>query len=133
MYNTKIRTSFMSNNLAVYYKIPLQKLISRDHNKNIQYIRQNYGQLGVDILENKKTPSILNPKDTTKFSKLINRIKQFFGFIGKEDYEESDSLYKVMFKYLYNNKCGKESDIENVFGKKGMEMLDVFKRTGYVE
>ncbi len=123
----------MSNNLAVYYKIPLQKLISRDHNKNIQYIRQNYGQLGVDIFENKKTPSILNPKDTTKFSKLINWIKQFFGFIGKEDYEESDSLYKVMFKYLCNNKCGKESDIENVFGKKGMEMLDVFKRTGYVE
>ena len=122
----------MQKDISVYYRIPLRTLVASEKNKNVKFIRQNYGQLGLDIFENKKVPSILNKKDKSKFSRLINSIKQFFGFIGKEDYKESDSLNVAMFKYLYNNKQVKDTDIEKVFGKSGMELFEVFKSAGYV-
>lgn len=123
----------MSNNLSIYYRLPLKTLILSERNKNIKFIHQNYGQLGVDIFQNEKKPSILTKKDNKKFNKIINNIKKFFGFIGKEDYKESDSLHNVMFKYLYNNKQGTEAEIENLFGKKGMELFNVFKLMGYIK
>lgn len=123
----------MAVDLSVYYRIPLKTLISNEKNKNIQFIRQNYGQLGVDIFENEKKPTILTQKDNKKFNKFIDKVKKFFGYIGKEDYKETDSLNQVMFKYIYNNKYGRTSDIEKVFGKKGMELFNSFKRIGYVE
>lgn len=108
-------------------------LIAQERNKNVQYIRENYGQLGVDIFQNKKTPSILTSKDKKKMNRIINSIKQFFGYVGKEDYKESDSLNNVLFKYIYNKKYGKDSDIKNVFGKNGMELFEIYKLRGYVE
>lgn len=59
----------MINNLTNYYNEPLKIIISEKRNKNIQFIRQNYGQLGVNIFENNKTPSILTEKENKKFYK----------------------------------------------------------------
>lgn len=123
----------MSVDLSPYYTIPLKRLILKENNKNIQYIRKNYGQLGVDIFQNQKSPSILSSKDNKKINKFINKVKQFFGYVGKEDYKETDSLDQVMFKYICNNKYGRDTDIEKIFGKKGMELFNVFKLMGYVE
>lgn len=123
----------MPINLSLYYNKPLKTIILQERNKNIKFIRQNYGQLGVDIFQNEKTPSILTANDNKTLNKFINRVKKFFGYVGKEDYKESDSLNQVIFKYIYNNKSGKNSDIETVFGKKGMELFNVFKTMGYVE
>lgn len=120
-------------NLDLYYSVPLKMLITRESNKNIQFIRKNYGQLGVDIFQNEKNPSILSKKDAKKINRIINSIKKFFGYVGKDDYKESDSLNDVMFKYIYNNKYGKSSDIKNVFGEKGMELFKIFRAQGYVE
>lgn len=127
----------MVEKLYLYYEIPLKSLISMERNKNIQYIRTNYGQLGVDIFQKEKKPSILTEKElkksNNKFYKLVNKVRKFFGYVGKEDYVESDSLNRVMFKYIYNKKYGRDSDIEEVFGKKGMELFNIFKLQGYVE
>ena len=127
----------MIRNLYQYYEVPLKTLISWERNKNIQYIRKNYGQLGVDIFLKEKKPSILTEAELKKKNKKINRIitksKKFFGYVGKEEYVESDSLNQVMFKYIYNKKYGHDSDIEDVFGKKGMELFNIFKLQGYVE
>lgn len=38
-----------------------------------------------------------------------------------------------MFKYIYNKKQGTNADIENVFGKKGIELFKIYKAMGYVE
>lgn len=122
-----------SRNLGLYYSVPLKMLIAQERNKNVQYIRENYGQLGVDIFQNKKTPSILNSKDKKKMNRIINSVKQFWGYVGKEDYKESDSLNNVMFKYIYNNKSGKNSDIKNVFGENGLNLFRIYKAQGYVE
>ena len=96
----------MVEKLYLYYEIPLKSLISMERNKNIQYIRTNYGQLGVDIFQKEKKPSILTEKElkksNNKFYKLVNKVRKFFGYVGKEDYVESDSLNRVMFKYIYN-------------------------------
>ncbi len=127
----------MSSKLNLYYEIPFKTLVLREQNKNVQYIRQNYGQLGVDIFQKEKKPSILTEKElkrtNNKFYKVFNQIKKFFGYVGKEDYAETDSLNQVMFKYIYNKKYGRDTDIEEVFGKKGMELFEVFKLQGYVE
>ena len=120
-------------NLNSYYNTPLKVLISHESNKDIRFIRKNYGQLGVDIFQNEKKPSILSKKDSKKINKLINNIKKFFGYVGKNDYEESDSLNDVMFKYIWNKKSGKTSDIKEVFGQNGMEMFKIFKHQGYIE
>lgn len=108
-------------------------LVLGESNKNVQFIRKNYGQLGVDIFQSEKKPSILSKKDSKKINIVINGIKKIFGCIGKDDYKETDSLNDVMFKYIYNNKHGKDSDIKNVFGEKGMELFRIFKAQGYVE
>ncbi len=127
----------MSSKLNLYYEIPFKTLVLREQNKNVQYIRKNYGQLGVDIFQKEKKPSILTKKElkrtNNKFYKIFNQIKKFFGYVGKEDYAETDSLNQVMFKYIYNKKYGRDTDIEEVFGKKGMELFEVFKLQGYVE
>lgn len=127
----------MSSKLNLYYEIPFKTLVLREQNKNVQYIRKNYGQLGVDIFQKEKKPSILTEKElkrtNNKFYKVFNQIKKFFGYVGKEDYAETDSLNQVMFKYIYNKKYGRDTDIEEVFGKKGMELFEVLKLQGYVE
>ncbi len=123
----------MINNLTNYYNEPLKIIISEKRNKNIQFIRQNYGQLGVDIFENNKTPSILTEKENKKFYKIINNIKKFLGFNIKEDYQKSDSLCSVLFKYLNNKKQVKDSEIKNMFGEKGLELFNKFKILNYVK
>ena len=127
----------MSGRLFLYYEVPLKRLISMESKKDIKYIRQNYGQLGVDIFQKEKKPSILTEKELekshNKFYQIINRIRKFFGYVGKEDYAENDSLNQVMFKYIYNKKQGTNADIENVFGKKGIELFKIYKAMGYVE
>lgn len=120
-------------NLDLYYAVPLKMLVLGESNKNVQFIRKNYGQLGVDIFQSEKKPSILSKKDSKKINIVINGIKKIFGCIGKDDYKETDSLNDVMFKYIYNNKHGEDSDIKNVFGEKGMELFRIFKAQGYVE
>ena len=123
----------MINNLTNYYSEPLKIIISEKQNKNIQFIRQNYGQLGVDIFENKKIPSILTDKENKKFNKIINNIKKFLGFNAQEDYQKSDSLCSVLFKYLSNKKQVKDSEIKNMFGEKGLELFNKFKILNYVD
>ena len=123
----------ISNNIGKYYNIPLKTLVFSERNKNLESIRENYGQLGVDIFQKEKKPTILTPKDNKKINKIINKIKQFFGGIGKEDYKETDSLNNVMFKYINNKKYGTDADIEHVFGKNGSKLFKVYKSMGYVE
>lgn len=122
-----------SNNIGKYYSIPLKTLVFSERNKNLESIRENYGQLGVDIFQKEKKPTILTPRDNKKINKIINKVKKFFGYVGKEDYKETDSLNSVMFKYIYNKKHGTDADIENVFGKHGSRLFKIYKAMGYVE
>ena len=64
----------------------------------------------------------------------MNAVKVFFGIDKpKYNYESGDSLKKTMMKYLMNNETIKDSQIQAQFGKKGFEVLDLFKVLGYVK
>ena len=63
-----------------------------------------------------------------------NKIKVIFGIDKpKYNYESGDSLKKIMMKYLLNNETINDSQIQSNFGKKGFEVLEVFKVMGYVK
>lgn len=56
----------MSSRLFLYYEVPLKRLISMESKKDIKYIRQNYGQLGVDIFQKEKNRLYLQKKSSKK-------------------------------------------------------------------
>ena len=96
-------------------------------------VRQTYGQIGVDIFQGKKKISIITDKSYKKDDKFINSVKSFLGVDKRKyDYNKKDSLYDVMFKYLVNKEQVNSSEIKNMFGEKGLEVMNVFKAMDYV-
>ena len=101
---------------------PLESLIVLHKKKGVsrEIIKQDYGQTGADIFDGKKNICLV--------------IKVIFGIDKpKYNYESGDSLKKIMMKYLLNNETINDSQIQNNFGKKGFEVLEVFKVMGYVK
>ena len=96
-------------------------------------VRQTYGQIGVDIFQGKNKISIITDKSYKKDDKFINSVKSFLGVDKRKyDYNKKDSLYDVMFKYLVNKEQVNSSEIKNMFGEKGLEVMNVFKAMDYV-
>lgn len=94
-------------------------------------IKKLYGDFGVDIYEGKKQPTILTEKERKR--NIFDKIKTWFTGVAPDDYEEGDSLFDVVFKYVGNKKVGLEKDIEEKFGKEGIKKLRSLQRLGYVE
>ena len=89
---------------------------------------------GADIFDGKKNICLVNDKNYLKDDKFMNKIKVIFGIDKpKYNYESGDSLKKIMMKYLLNNETINDSQIQSNFGKKGFEVLEVFKVMGYVK
>ena len=115
---------------------PLESIIELHREKGIsrEIIKRDYGQTGADIFDGKKNICLVNDKNYLKDDKFINTIKVFFGIDKhKYNYERGDSLKKIMMKYLLNNETVNDSQIQNFFGQKGFEVLEVFKVMGYVK
>ena len=112
-------------------RTPIVKTIKKM--KTVDEVRKEYGNLGVDIFENKPKISILQPKDNTPIKRAINSIKGFLG-IGttKADYEPKDSIKDVMMKYFYNEKIATQKEISEKFGKKGMDCVIEMECMGYL-
>ena len=115
--------------------VPLEKLIELHQKKGTsrEIIKRDYGQTGIDIFNGKKSGCLVNDKNYLKDDSFMNKIKIFLGIDKpKYNYESGDSLQEIMMKYLLNNETINASQIQNIFGKKGFEVLEVFKVMGYV-
>ena len=115
---------------------PLESLIEAQQKKGVsrEIIKLDYGQTGVDIFDGKKNICLVNDKNYLKDDKFMNKIKVIFGIVKpKYNYESGDSLKKIMMKYLMNNETINDGQIQTFFGKKGFEVLKVFKVMGYVK
>ena len=115
--------------------VPLEKLIELHQKKGTsrEIIKRDYGQTGIDIFNGKKSVCLVNDKNYLKDDSFMNKIKIFLGIDKpKYNYESGDSLQEIMMKYLLNNETINASQIQNIFGKKGFEVLEVFKVMGYV-
>lgn len=97
---------------------------------NAEQVKQLQGTVGADIFEG-KNPTISSSNHANK--NIINKIKNWFAIRNKVDYKKNDSLWKIMFKYIYNNKKGNEQDIEKTFGSRGSEIFKQFKAIGYIK
>ncbi len=114
----------------------LESIIELNKQKGVsrEIIKQDFGQTGADIFDGKKNICLVNDKNYIKDDKFMNAVKVFFGIDKpKYNYESGDSLKKTMMKYLMNNETIKDSQIQAQFGKKGFEVLDLFKVLGYVK
>lgn len=115
--------------------VPLENLIELHQKKGTsrEIIKRDYGQTGIDIFNGKKSVCLVNDKNYLKDDSFMNKIKIFLGIDKpKYNYESGDSLQEIMMKYLLNNETINASQIQNIFGKKGFEVLEVFKVMGYV-
>ena len=114
---------------------PLMNIIDLHKNRGVsrEIIKLNYGQIGADIFDGKSNICLVNDKNYLKDDKFMNAVKVFFGVDKRKyNYESGDSLKKIMMKYLLNNETINDSQIQSVFGKKGFEVIEVFKILGYV-
>ena len=115
---------------------PLESLIELNKKKGVsrEIIKRDYGQTGADIFDGKTNICLVNDPNYLKDDKFMNTLKVFLGIDKRKyNYESGDSLKKIMMKYLLNNETINDSQIQNRFGKKGFEVLEVFKVMGYVK
>lgn len=113
------------------YQMSLRDEINLLTKKDVQIVRKLYGEIGVDIFE-KKDISILSKEDKKPYKRFINSIKSLLGMHAKIDYNEDDSLYTLLLKYIVNKKQGTNAEIEQKFGEKGMQMAESFRYLGYL-
>lgn len=116
---------------AKSYEKTLYQEIQQNKNLPIISIKRMYGDFGVDIFEGKKQPTILSEKE--KNPNFIKKIVRWFTGNAPLEYEEGDTMFDVVFKYIGNKKAGLEKDIEEKFGEEGIKKLRSLQRLGYVE
>lgn len=116
---------------AKSYEKSLYQEIQQNKNMPIISIKRMYGEFGVDIFEGKKQLTILSEKE--KNPNFIKRIVRWFTGNAPLEYEEGDTMFDVVFKYIANKKAGLEKDIETKFGEEGIKKLHSLQRLGYVE
>lgn len=113
--------------------LPLVTEIRHVKNPTVEKIKEMYGDFGVDLFVGKETPSIINkrPQSKNPVVRFINRVRDYFS--EKAEYEPNDTMYRVVNKYIYNEKKGLTKDIEQKFGKGGMSVLRDMELMGYVQ
>ncbi len=113
-------------------QLSLRGEIAKLKNPTREMVQDIYGTFGLDIFEGKEHLTILSDKELKKSKNLISKIKTWFTGISLYDYEEGDSLRKVVLKYAGNKESGLVKDVETKFGKKGLAELDKLYLQGYV-
>ena len=108
---------------------PLIEEIRAVKNPTVETIKEQYGEFGVDLFMG-KTPSLIKKRAKTKnpIINLYNKIKDYFS--QKAEYEDGDTMFRIVHKYIFNEKAGLNKDIENKFG---METLYGMELMGYVK
>ena len=93
-------------------------------------VRELYGQVGLDIFEGRKVKLTDEQEVAPKSLK-----EKFINFFKKKQpqvrYEEHDSLFTLMHKYIYIHKSGNYSDFDKMFGKRGLEIAKTFEAIGF--
>lgn len=113
--------------------IPLKIEIKKIKNPTKEIVKDLYGSFGLDIFEKKEPITIMSEKEIKKSKSIISKIKTWFTGNSIVDFEEDDTLRDVVFKYAANKKSGLVSDVEKMFGKKGLESFESLRSVGYVE
>lgn len=113
--------------------LPLAAEIKQMKKPTVEKVRDLYGDFGVDLFVGKEHPSIIKqkPKSKNPIVNLINKIKEHFE--GKAEFEPDDSMFRIVHKYIFNEKAGLVKDIETKFGKRGIRILEGMERMGYVQ
>ena len=113
-------------------QLPLRGEIAKLKNPTKELVQDLYGTFGLDIFLKKEPLTIVSDAERKKSKSLMSRIKTWFTGISLYDYEEGDSLKKVVLKYAGNKESGTVKEVETKFGKKGVEELDNLYLQGYV-
>ena len=92
-------------------QLSLRGEIAKLKNPTREMVQDIYGTFGLDIFEGKEHLTILSDKELKKSKNLISRIKTWFTGISLYDYEEGDSLRKVILKYAGNKESGLVKDV----------------------
>ena len=105
--------------------------ISELNSRNPKKIQALYGELGVDVFEKRKPISIIKKQhDNNILTNVYLKIKNFFA--TKLEYSENDTVFDVVFKYIYNEKNVSSEDIEIRFGQRGLEEFETMKAMGFI-
>lgn len=111
--------------------LPLLSEIRQVKEPSLEKIKELYGDFGVDLFIG-KTPSLTKNKSKSKnpLVNLFNRVKDYFS--QKAEFEPDDTMFRVVNKYIFNEKSGLTKDIEQKFGKSGMKVFKSMQKMGYV-
>lgn len=112
--------------------LPLVTEIRQMKKPTVEKVRELYGDFGVDLFEGKQ-PSLIKetPKSKNPVINIVNKVKDYFS--KKAEFEPDDSMFRIVHKYIFNEKAGLVKDIETKFGKSGKRILEGMERMGYVE
>ncbi len=112
--------------------LPLITEIRQIKEPSVEKVKELYGDFGVDLFVGKEKPSLIKqrPKSKNPVVNIINKIKDHFA--KKAEFEPEDTMFRVVNKYIFNEKCGLTKDIENKFGKSGMKVLKQMENMGYI-
>lgn len=109
----------------------LYKEIHSLKNPTENSIKKLYGDFGLDMFNGKVKPTILSEEE--KNPDIIEKILYWLNGNSPMDYEEGDSLLAVLLKYLGNKKVCLKNDIEEKFGKRGLNKLGLLRQIGYLD
>ena len=112
--------------------MPLISEIRQVKEPTVEKVKELYGDFGVDLFVGKEKPSLIKekPKSKNPLVNLFNRVKDHFS--QKAEFEPDDTMFRVVNKYIFNEKSGLTKDIEQKFGKSGMDVFHRMERMGYV-
>ena len=111
---------------------PLITEIKQIKKPTVEKVRELYGDFGVDLFVGKEKPSLIKEKNKSKnpLVNLFNRVKDYFS--PKAEFEPDDTMFRVVHKYIFNEKSGHTKDIKQKFGKNGMDILHKMEIMGYI-
>ena len=112
-------------------RTPLKQIIKQMQNPTRENIKKMYRDIGVDIFEGKDKITILSEQDYKKSKSITAKIKSWFSWGGKYDYEEKDTVKDLVHKYGCNNIRGTYDEIEEKFGQEGRRVAEIFRIIGY--
>ncbi len=115
--NNNYKTNFTFSSLT------LKNEIAKLKNPTKEMVQDMYGTFGLDIFQGKEHLTILTDKEFKKSKSFITKIVNSITEQELFDYKEVDTLTDIINKYIRNKKIGFVKDIENMFGRRGLEKL----------
>lgn len=119
--------------ITVKTEIPLVKEIFSLKKPTIEKIREQYGQIGVDIFQGKENITVFDKKYKPKtfIGRIYQSIKDFFSY-RMPDFQSDDTLKIALIRFLSGKDIYKPKEIYEKFGEKGLREFRGLQVLGYI-